>query len=157
MIPKKVSVSLAVLPFVTYRQAFELFHTQKLAATFCDSWRKSIFNLGIHNKKKCQSSENAYALPVPELWICKHYRWLRRRTQLKYRIHFSNSIKYDLKAYDLCRHCGILIFCVNFWKKEATLLKTDRTRFFLLILVFQLMFTFFFLSWKLSFYQTFRI
>ena len=53
---KKVSLSLAVLPFVTYRQAIELFHTQKLAATFRDSWRKSISNLGINHKKKCQSS-----------------------------------------------------------------------------------------------------
>ena len=52
----KVSLSLAVLLCVTYRQAIELFHTQKLAATFCDSWRKSISNLGINHKKKCQSS-----------------------------------------------------------------------------------------------------
>ena len=53
---KKVSLSLAVLPWVAYRQAIELFHTKKLAATFCDSWRKSISNLGINHKKKCQRS-----------------------------------------------------------------------------------------------------
>ena len=53
---RKVSLSLAVLLWVTYRQAIELFHTQKLAATFCYSWRKSISNLGINHKKKYQSS-----------------------------------------------------------------------------------------------------
>ena len=60
---------------------------------------------------------------------------------MKHCIHFSNSIQYDLKAYDRRRYCGILIFYVNFFKKEATLLKTGRTRFFFLILVFQLLFT----------------
>ena len=146
MIPEKSPwVSLSCYGLHIDKQS-NFFIPQKLAATFCDSWRKSISNLGIHNKKKCQSSENAYALPVPELWICKHYRWFRRRTQMKYRIHFSNAIQYDLKAYDLFRYRGILIFCVNFWKKEATPLKTDRTRFFFLILLFQPMFTFSLLS-----------
>ena len=89
---RKVSLSLAVLLWLAYRETIKLFHTQKLAATFCDSWRKSIYNLGNHHKKTCQSSSNASSFPVQNSGFVKII-WFR--CSLKWSIVFSSQTPYN--------------------------------------------------------------